>query len=171
MTKIILIGGNMTKGTDNRNIKMIVRGILQSNGIDNLKLEIDLVSAWQRYVNEREDGMSPAETRAKIAEEYGALGFMGVSDKALERARMMQLIMDTIGLDVDENNSDWAAVISHCLEAEKRNETVSAYRDWMNRDPYNSPKKHQIAQSPILIKKTWRSAFETAVEQDRRHAL
>jgi hypothetical protein len=46
----------MTTGTDNRNIKQIVKSILQNNQVDNLKLEVDLVSAWNRYVNEREDG-------------------------------------------------------------------------------------------------------------------
>ena len=30
----------------------------------------------------------------------------------------------------------------------------------MNSDPYNSPKKHQIANNPLIIKKTWASAFE-----------
>ena len=34
----------MTLSTDNKNITKIVRGILQSNGIDNLKAEIDIIA-------------------------------------------------------------------------------------------------------------------------------
>lgn len=154
----------MSKSTDTKNIKKIVNGILSSNGIDNLKLEIDIVTAWMRYLFERENGETPAMARERIAEE---LGFMGVSKEAQERARMMQLLMDTLGLDVDENNADWRAVISFCIERERAGETVAMFREWMNDDPYNSPKKHQIAQSPTIIKKTWRSAFEKKTDEQR----
>lgn len=146
----------MTKSTDTKNITAIVKGILQRNYVaDNLQLEIDLVSAWKRYLFEREDGLTPAETREKIVNE---LGFFGTAHT--DKARMMQLLMDTLGVEVDENKPEWITVINFCLEAEKKNQTVSAYRAWMNSDPYNSPKKHQIAQNPLLIKQTWLSAFE-----------
>jgi hypothetical protein len=145
----------MTKSTDTKNITAIVKGILKRNGIDNLKAEIDLISAWMRYLFEREEGSTPAETRAKIAE---ALGFFG--DTHTDRARMLQLIMDTLGVEVDESQPEWKTVISFCLDAEKKNQTISDYRAWMNSDPFNSPKKHQIANSPLIIKKTWASAFE-----------
>lgn len=146
----------MTKSTDTKNITQIVKGILKRNYVaDSLQLEIDLVSAWKRYLFEREEGLSPAETREKITKE---IGFFGVEH--IERARMMQLLMDTLGVDVDEGTPEWIAVINHCIEAEKNNQTVRDYRAWMNADPYNSPKKHQIAQNPLLIKQTWRSAFE-----------
>jgi hypothetical protein len=161
----------MTKSTDTKNITVIVKGILKSNGVDNLKLEIDLISAWMRYLFEREEGNTPAETRAKIAD---ALGFFG--DAHTDRARMMQLIMDTLGVEVDDAMTEWKTVISFCLDAEKKNQTISAYRAWMNNDPFNSPKKHQIAQSPLIIKKTWASAFEIKAEEKaqirgQQHAL
>jgi len=146
----------MTISTDTKNITAIVRGILKRNYVaDNLQLEIDLVAAWKRYLFEREGGQTPADARAKIAQE---LGFFGIEHT--ERARMMQLLMDTLGVEVDESRTEWMAVINFCLGAEKKNQTVSAYREWMNADPYNSPKKHQIAQNPLLIKRTWLSAFE-----------
>lgn len=150
----------MTTGTDNRNIKQIVKSILQSNGVDNLKLEVDLVSAWHRYVNEREEGLTPAEARAKITQEFGVLGFVGMSDKARDRARMAQVIMDNMRLNVEEDRPEWIAVIDFCLRAEKEGQTVQKYEEWRRSDLYNSPKTHQIAMKPGLIKSTWPQAFE-----------
>jgi len=157
----------MTKGTDNRNIKKIVQSILQRYNVDNLQMEVDLVVAWTRYMNEREEGLTPAQTRERIATEFGVLGFIGISDVALERGRMTQIIMDTIGVDVNEDSTNWQAVITHCLAKEKEGQSIKTYREWMDRDPYNSPKKHQIAQNPMLIKQTWRSAFETKTDETR----
>lgn len=151
----------MTLSSDTKNIKKIVQGIMKNNGIDNLKAEIDLVSAFMRYMFEREEGKTPGESKDKIASEFG---FFGTAHT--DKARMMQLLMDTIGVEVDENKPEWITVINFCLEAEKKNQTVSAYRAWMNSDPYNSPKKHQIAQNPLLIKQTWLSAFEQVKKTD-----
>jgi hypothetical protein len=150
----------MTTGTDNRNIKQIVKSILQNNQIDNLKLEVDLVSAWHRYVNERQEGLTPAEARAKITSEFGVLGFIGMSDLARERSRMAQVIMDTLRLDVDEGNPDWVAVIDFCLLEEKKGQTIKKYQEWREKDLFNSPKSHQIAMKPRLIKSTWLQAFD-----------
>ena len=86
----------MTKSTDTKNIKKIVRSILASNGIDNLKLEVDLVCVWQRYVAEREEGLSPAEVRLKIADEYSDIG---VSDAGQSRNIVKQEFMDVMKID------------------------------------------------------------------------
>lgn len=156
----------MTTGTDNRNIKQIVKSILQNNNIDDLKLEVDLVSAWNRYVNEREEGLTPAQTRAKITEEFGVLGFVGMSDKARERSRMAQVIMDTLRLNVDEDRPEWIAVIDFCLKAEKEGQTIQEYEKWRREDLYNSPKAHQIAMKPKIIKDTWMQAFPPKVDSE-----
>jgi hypothetical protein len=154
----------MTTGTDNRNIKQIVKSILQSNQIDNLKLEVDLVSAWHRYVNERQEGLTPAETRAKITSEFGLLGFVGMSDLARERSRMAQIIMDTMRLNVEEDRPEWTAIIDFCLDMDKKGQTVKKYQEWRDSDLFNSPKTHQIAMKPKLIKTTWPQAFPPEVE-------
>jgi hypothetical protein len=109
---------------------------------------------------EREEGLTPGESKDKIAAEFG---FFGTAHT--DKARMLQLLMDTLGVEVDENKPEWMTVINFCLDAEKKNQTVSDYRAWMNSDPYNSPKKHQIAQNPLLIKQTWLSAFEAKPEK------
>lgn len=149
----------MTIGTDSRNVKIIIQSILQRNGVDNLQLEADLFGAWMRYMNEREEGNTPAETREKITNEYGSLGFVGISDTMRERTRMAQLLQDTLRLNVD--GEKWDAVISYCLKAEKKGETVQKYQAWRERDLYNSPKAHKIAENPRLIIATWPQAFMT----------
>lgn len=155
----------MTQSTDSRNISKLVKDILASNQIDNLKLEVDIVSAWKRYVAMRDDGKSPAETREKIVEEMGLLGFIGVSDLVRERIRMQQIIMDTMSLNVEESNSDWEAVIDFCLKMEKQGQTVKQYQQWRTTDVFNSPKSHQIALKPRLIKDTWPQAFQTVQKE------
>lgn len=157
----------MTESTDKKNITTMVVSILEANKIDreaNLKLEIDLIQAWHLYVCARDEKLTSAESRLKVAERFN----WGDNEVTTARARMTQLLMDTLGVDVNENNDDWQAVISHCIEAEKKGETVAMFRAWMNADPYNSPKKHQIAQSPMIIKKVWRSAFENVSNKPKQ---
>ena len=64
----------MTISTDTKNVKKIVRAILERNGIyalgiDDLKLEVELFSEWVRYVNARDEGLTPAESRRRNAAE------------------------------------------------------------------------------------------------------
>lgn len=147
----------MTKGTDSRNITTVVREILGSNQVDNLKLEMDLVGAFTRYVNARDAGSTPAEARSLVV--GGALGFIGISDTVRERARMKQIIEDTLRLNVNEDKPDWVTVIDFCLKMEAQGQTVKQYQNWREQDVFNSPKAHQIDQKPLVIKGTWPQAF------------
>ena len=144
----------MTKSTDNKNIKKIVQGILYKYSIDNLQMEIDLCSAWQRYVNEREEGLTPAEVREKIAGEYN----FGMSKEVLEYSRMKRDVENTLRLNVDDT-PDWEALIKFLLKMEQQGQTIIQYQEWRVRDVYNSPKAHQIAQNPLIVNKTWPQAF------------
>ena len=149
----------MTLSTDNKNITKIVRAILQSNGIDNLKAEIDIISAWHRYVTSREDGLTPAEVRAKIAVEYNGVG---ISEDGVKRNQIKDRMQTALGMEIDEGITDWFTVVTFCKTQEHyKGETIEKFMEWCKTDPYNSPKKHQIAQSPLLIKKMWASAFMT----------
>jgi len=164
----------MTKSTDTKNIKQIVQGLMMkhnlvdSDGNPILVIEVDFVGAWTRYVNEREEGLTPAESREKLVREYGVLGFVGVSNKVAEKMRMTQLIMDTIHLNVDEGRSEWARVVNFCLEMESKGQTIKQYQEWREGDVFNSPKAHQIAQRPIIIKETWPQAFVEVKESPDR---
>lgn len=147
----------MTTGTDSRNVKKIIQSIMQSNGIDNLKCEADLFGAWMRYMNEREDGKTPAEVRAKIAAEYNGVG---ISEDGVKRNQIKDRMQTALGMEIDEGITDWFTVVTFCKTQEHyKGETIEKFMEWCKTDPYNSPKKHQIAQNPLLIKKMWASAF------------
>jgi hypothetical protein len=147
----------MTLSTDKKNIEKIVRGILLSNGIDNLKLEIDISSAWHRYVTVREDGFTPAESRLQIAKEYDMLGF---SKAGQERNIIRQEFEDVMKIDFGgEDSQDWTELLNHLVAAKAKGENIQTFADWCKADPFNSPKIHQIAQKPLLVKQTWRNAF------------
>lgn len=157
----------MSNSTDTKNIKQIVRGLMikhklvDTDGNPLLIIEIDFVSAWTRYVNERDEGLTPAESRKKITDEYGVLGFVGVSNKVANKMRMAQLIMDTLKLNIDDGRAEWDRVINFCIERESAGQTIKQYQEWREKDVFNSPKAHQISQRPIIIKDTWPQAFQT----------
>lgn len=159
----------MTTGTDSRNVKKIIQSILQKYSIDNLKLEIDLFGAWMRYMNERGEGLTPAQVRAKITAEYDEAG---ISAAGIVRSKLKSRMETALGMDVDEGVRNWDVVINHCLKRELEGETIEKFCEWCKADPYNSPKKNQIAQNPLLIKTMWRSAFMvvTSTNTDRNPA-
>lgn len=152
----------MATGTDSRNIKIIIQSIMQANGIDNLKAEMDIFGAWMRYMNEREEGLTPAQSREKITKEYNAMG------QSLENAAKLDLqtrMEATLGLSVDVGSKSWETVFNFCLKQQEKGETIEKFWAWCLSDQYNSPKKHQIAQNPLLIKVMWKSAFSGEIPQ------
>lgn len=147
----------MTIGTDSRNVKKIIQSLFAKYHVDAFQLEIDLFNVWMRYMNEREDGLTPAEAREKIAAEYDPLGH---SAKGQERNQVKQEFMDIMRLDFgSEDNQDWNTLLNFLVERKQDGEHISRYAEWCKSDPYNSPKLHQIAQKPLLVKQTWRGAF------------
>jgi hypothetical protein len=73
--------------------------------------------------------------------------------------------MDVMGLDFgSEDNTDWSDLLTFLVKAAAQGQTIKAYAEWCTADPYNSPKKHQIAQKPLLVKQTWPSAFVKSVQ-------
>jgi len=152
----------MTQSTDKKNIEKIVKGILFNNGIDNLKAEIDLIEVWWRYVTEREEGLSPAEARLKIAQEFNGTG---QSEKGQERNITRQEFMDVMKINVGDS-TDWNSLLDFLIKAKAKGETIQQFADWCKADPYNSPKIHQIAQKPLLVKQVWAAAFFKEEKKD-----
>lgn len=152
----------MATGTDSRNIKVIIQAIMQSNGIDNLKAEVDIFGAWMRYMNERAEGLTPAQVREKIAKEYNAMGQSAENESKIDLQKRMETVL---GLTVDVGSTSWETVFNFCLKQQEKGETIEKFWAWCLSDQYNSPKKHQIAQNPLLIKVMWRSAFSGEVPQ------
>ena len=132
----------MTISTDTKNIRKIVRVILERNGIyalgiDDLRLEVELFSAWVRYVNARDEGLTPAESRQKIADEFTETG---QSAAGQNRNIVRQEFMDVMGLDFgSEDNTDWSDLLTFLVKAAAQGQTIKAYAEWCTADPYNSP--------------------------------
>ena len=147
----------MTIGTDSRNVKKIIQSLFAKYHIDAFQLEIDLFNVWMRYMNEREEGLTPAQARERIAAEFDSLGY---SQAGQERNKVKQEFMDVMRLDFgSEDNTDWNTLLNFLVERKAAGEHITQYLEWCKRDPYNSPKLHQIAQKPLLVKQTWRGAF------------
>jgi hypothetical protein len=146
----------MTSGTDSRNVKKIIQSILRDNGIDNLKCEADLFGAWMRYMNERSEGLTPAQVREKITNEYN---HVGISEEMVARSQLKARMETALGMSIDEGVKNWETVITFCKKKDGEGETIEKFCAWCVEDKFNSPKKHQIAQNPLLIKIMWQSAF------------
>lgn len=152
----------MTTGTDTRNIKIIVRSLLEKYGVVDeqkqplLQAEIDFTGAWVRYMNERKEGLTPAQVREGITAEYNVVG---ISEAAIVKNKLKDRMETALGLSINADLKSWEVVINHCLKKETSGETIEKFCQWCRDDIYNSPKKHQIAQNPLLIKIMWQSAF------------
>jgi hypothetical protein len=152
----------MTQTTDSRQLRLTVESILSKYRIDNLQLSIEIVDAVKTFFAETKTGHNPAEVRQKIAEaiEIGERNASAREDmrNRIEIALHLNLLPNAEGM------------IDFCLRKEKEGQTIEEYAEWCRRDPYNSPKAHQIANKPDLVISTWPQAF-VQVNTNKEHAL
>jgi hypothetical protein len=156
----------MTKSTDSKNITKIVQVILSSNGIDNLKLEIDLVTAWKRYLFEREEGETPAGARERVVQDYvGAV--LAVARAGMDRVQYQKRIETVLGLSPnwDDLKQDWNSFDTWLMSKEKEGQTIEAFMKWYNSDEFRA--KGRIYLNPPKIKLIWNNAFEHKKEESR----
>jgi len=141
--------------TDKRNITALVKPILNKHGIDNLTVEIDLISAFHRYVTERKAGRDITKVRLDILKdmEIGAA-------RSDVRAAMEAKIKKELGIDAGTTPHLWETVMDFLIKAEIRGEHLSTFANACKADPFNMPKTHQIAQKPSLIQSMWPAVFK-----------
>lgn len=156
----------MTIGTDSRNITKIIRALLKKYDVDNLELEASLVGSMIRYVNERDAGETPAQARERVAGDFLEVSFLSAEALAIQKAK--QTFEDVMKLN-SGNSPQWDELFSFLARMEAQGQTIAQYSAWCQSDPFNSPKAHQIAQKPLLVKSTWRMAFEKK-ESDKPRA-
>lgn len=150
----------MTKSTDTKNIKIIVSKILSSNGIDNLKLEIDLVEAFKRYVFERDDGESPAEARARVTAEFDKIGeILRINGLGAERVAMQKRVEAALGRNLNwtDLKQDWDGFDLWLIEQEKRGETIERFIAWFKQDEFRA--RGVIYLNSQKIKDWWYQVF------------
>ena len=139
--------------TDKRQLRLTISEILQAQGIDDLALEARLTDAVCTFFDEAKSCKDPVKTRKDIL--AGMLEYKSKYSKYEATAdRIAQIIRVT-----PDGSDAWAAVVRFVANKDDLGEHLEAYAEWMSRDPYNSPKLHQIAQNPRLIISTWPAAF------------
>lgn len=143
----------MTKATATRQLRELIGDVLKANGIDNIKAEMDVASAVQRFLAEVKTGRDPVELRDEIGKELWK-GITGI--QPIEK--MKQRIADALRINISENPT-WGRVVLHCLRRDEQGEHIEQYAAACADNPFGMPKPFQIAQKPQLIVETWPLAF------------
>lgn len=151
----------MTESTDTKNITKMINSICLSNGVDCLKLEMDLVQAFKAYWHEREDGKSPAEARDKVME---ILKLNSIGADKLDMQKRVEAALNRHP-NWDDLKQDWNGFDRWLLEKEKDGQTIEAFVKWHNGDPFRA--KGVIYLTPQKIMDWWGQAFEVKTDEAR----
>lgn len=141
--------------TINRQLSLLVQGVFKKYNVDNLQMEIDLVSSFQRMFTE--GGRDPAKL-AKLREEILESMLMQgryENDKALMEGR----VKACMGISID-GRSRYEDMVSFLVKKDAEGQTVEQYAAWCRENPFEAPKPFQISQRPDLLIETWNMAFQ-----------
>ena len=152
----------MTTTTFNRQLSLLVKGILEANKIDDLKLEIDLVTAVHRLVEARKD---PAEM-VRVRED-ALSSFLAGAAKESEFIEMEGRVKKSMGISIDGRGS-YEKMVRFLVAKDKEGQTVEKYAQWCKDNPFTAPKFFQIAQKPDLLMTTWEMAFISEPSEEVR---
>jgi len=151
----------MTESTNQRQIILLVKGIMQKHNLTDLQVEIDFSSAFWRYVTERKAGRTAVQIREDILKdlEIGAA-------KATAQENMESRIKFATGLSVNEL---WYrdGVIDFLIARDAEGQTVEHFAKACTDDPYNMPKFFKFSERPSLIKDNWGLAFMKKTDEVR----
>lgn len=149
--------------TINRQLSLLVKGILVDKyKIDNLQLEIDLVSALQRMWTE--GGRDPAKLSRLREEILSALLGQGKleNDKALMEGRVKACMNISI-----DGRSRYDEMVRFLVKKDAEGQRVEQYAVWCKENPFEAPKAFQISQRPDLLMETWTMAFSEKQESEQ----
>lgn len=141
---------------DKRQLRLTISGILENYGISNLELELKLTDAVYTFDEETKKGSDPVKTR---------IGILDAMVSNLGAQRQYELMVERISkalLVTPDGGDVWNEVIKWLQKRDNEGETIERYAAWCKANPFTSPKAHQIAQKPGLIKATWPGAFVAA---------
>jgi len=146
----------MTQSTDTKNITKLIGSILSENGIDDLKLEMDLTQAFKSYWYEREQGKTPAQARDKVME------ILKLNEIGSERDAMRRRVEGTLGRHPawDDLKYDWNDFDKWLIDKEKETgQTIEGFMKWHNSDEFRAG--GVIYLTANKIKDWWEQAFMT----------
>jgi hypothetical protein len=137
--------------TDRRALRIIIGAIMEGWNIENKLLADNLTDAFIAFETKTRQNV-PTEKAKKDIIEFYLTGLPGIraKDSLLNRIyKAMRLHPDTWPEDL----------INFISRKDEQGQTIEQYAAWCERDKYNSPKAHQIAQNPNIIRVTWPQAF------------
>lgn len=149
--------------TINRQLTLLVQGIHGKYGIDNLQLEVDLVSSLQRMWVE---GGKDPQKLSKIREEILDSLLAGAKNEN-EYIEMEGRAAAALRININ-GGSSFEEVIKFLIKKEKEGQTIEQYARWCNENPYNAPKGFQIAMTPHLLIRTWPMAFANVAPEEKK---
>ena len=143
----------MTKTTDSRQIGLLVGGILQHYGIDNLQLEIDLSSAVKRYFDERYKSGDKAGIRERIMKDMEV-----AAANAKQKEQMEVRVMSAIGINA--SGERFSNMIDWLIKEEEEGKTIEGFKSWWDKqNEFKRPALWKISDRPALLHELWPSAF------------
>lgn len=143
----------MSQTTFNRQLTLLVQGILKSYQIDNLQLEMDIVSAVRRLTEEKKDPAKMVEVRGDILSSL-LQGARAENELTSMEARVKKVM----GISID-GRSRFDEMLRFLIKKDKEGQTVEQYAEWCKEHPYDAPKFFKIADRPALLVETWNMAF------------
>lgn len=120
----------MTRSTDTRQLRLLIEGILQAHGINDLRLEIDLFSGIKRLL----ESDTPVRTRETTLE-----GIRKALESGVSKQMELQAIRDEIEdrVKIGPNGSAWEDFISWAWkQKEEKQETITKFLDWWLADDW-----------------------------------
>lgn len=142
----------MTQTTLHRQLSILIGGILSSYKIDNLQLEIDLVSSVHRMVHEK-DPRKWVEVREDVL-----AGLLKGAFEENEMAQMETRVKKSMKISCD-GRSRYSEMLRFLMKKDKEGQTVEKYAQWCESNPFSAPKFFQIADRPDRLMETWEMAF------------
>ena len=144
----------------NRQLTLLVQGILGKHKIDNLQVEVDLVSSLQRMWTEGgRDPAKLAEIRENILKSMLAGGL-----KEHKMAEMEGRVKACMNISV--SGPYYEDMLKFLMKKDEEGETVEQFAKWCKENPYDAPKFFKIAEKPNLLKVNWPAAFTNRVERE-----
>lgn len=139
----------------NRQLTLLVQGILEKHKIDSLQLEVDLVSSLQRMWTE--GGRDPSKL-AEIRENILKSMLAGAA-RVEKLASMESRVKMSLGIETN-GGSRYEDMLNFLLKKDSEGQSVEEYAKWCKDNPFEAPKPFQISMRPALLSETWPMAFQ-----------
>jgi hypothetical protein len=78
---------------------------------------------------------------------------------------MLDRLEKVLGI-TPNSRPEWVSIARFLIEKESDAETIETFASNCKLDPYNTPKKHQIAKDPMQIKANWKHVIAISTPKD-----